>query len=222
MYLLVFDLLLLYYTFGIYIWTFLLSFFWDISSASFRVKLVSEPCASYVRNGGGPYSRPYGHLQHPHHRGVARHVWLSSQAVIEELCAQLSLQHAAERSASAQVGTFAPIHAPVVRSLVVDAPTRTRPTPPDMFTPGRDQQPVRRWLFQMEELFALSVLAQAAWPRYAGTLLRGSTVSWWQASHTAIGSWQEFKDMFSATYRTGELCPCERGTSWQRCNSEGP
>ncbi|CAI7787943.1 unnamed protein product [Closterium sp. NIES-54] len=71
---------------------------------------------------------------------------------------------------------------------------------PDTFVPGKGQPVVRRWLFLVEEYLRLSHVAGEEWAPFAGTLLRGSAVAWWQSVRPAIQTWHQFKEALVASY----------------------
>ncbi|CAI7812649.1 unnamed protein product, partial [Closterium sp. NIES-53] len=113
-------------------------------------------------------------------------------AAVRELVAK-EVQAALQNAGAQQGVATAP--GSVVKSL-----SHVRASMPDTFVPGKGQPVVRRWLFLVEEYIRLSHVAGEEWAPFAGTLLRGSAVAWWQSLRPAIQTWQQFKEALVASY----------------------
>ncbi|CAI7850949.1 unnamed protein product, partial [Closterium sp. NIES-53] len=113
-------------------------------------------------------------------------------AAVRELVAK-EVQAALQNAAAQQSVATAP-------GSVVGSLSHVRASMPDTFVPGKGQPVVRRWLFLGEEYLRLSHVAGEEWAPFAGTLLRGSAVAWWQSVRPAIQTWQQFKEALVAAY----------------------
>ncbi|CAI5475466.1 unnamed protein product [Closterium sp. Yama58-4] len=113
-------------------------------------------------------------------------------AAVQELVAK-EVQAALQKAAAQQGIAVAP-------GSVVGSTSHVRASLPDTFVPGKGQPVVRRWLFLVEEYLRLSHVAGDEWAPFAGTLLRGSAVAWWQSVRPAIQIWQQFKEALVASY----------------------
>ncbi|CAI7870864.1 unnamed protein product, partial [Closterium sp. NIES-54] len=113
-------------------------------------------------------------------------------AAVRELVAK-EVQAALQNAAAQQSVATAP-------GSVVGSLSHVRASMPDTFVPGKGQPVVRRWLFLVEEYLRLSHVAGEEWAPFAGTLLRGSAVAWWQSVQPAIQTWQQFKEALVAAY----------------------
>ncbi|CAI7758786.1 unnamed protein product, partial [Closterium sp. NIES-54] len=113
-------------------------------------------------------------------------------AAVRELVAK-EVQGALQNAAAQQSVATAP-------GSVVGSLSHVRASMPDTFVPGKGQPVVRRWLFLVEEYLCLSHVAGEEWAPFAGTLLRGSAVAWWQSVRPAFQTWQQFKEALVAAY----------------------
>ncbi|CAI7791870.1 unnamed protein product [Closterium sp. NIES-53] len=113
-------------------------------------------------------------------------------AAVRELVAK-EVQAALQNAAAQQGVATAP-------GSAVGSLSHLRASMPDTFVPGKGQPVVRRWLFLVEEYLRLSHVAGEEWAPFAGTLLRGSAVAWWQSVRPAIQTWHQFKEALVASY----------------------